>query len=207
MSNSPPVVVSPATAPYAELVQRARWLLVRRRVKLSQALFAGLVIKDVALGLRPHGPFNLADPASLAGWGLIAAGLALRSWAAGTLCKDSTVSRAGPYSLVRHPLYLGSFLLMFGFCAFVGDWMNWVVVAGPVALIYLCRVLDEEAWLERRHPTLWAEYARRTPRFVPRTFRAGGGPWRFTQWLQSQEFHAPIGVALGLAAIWLWSAV
>ncbi|MGH8104132.1 MAG: methyltransferase family protein, partial [bacterium] len=45
-------------------------------------------------------------------WGapLIVGGAALRIWAAGTIKKQQTLAQEGPYALMRHPLYFGSFL-------------------------------------------------------------------------------------------------
>ncbi len=206
MSNGSSVAAAPAAHAWvADRAQRARRMLVHRRVKITQALAAALIVLAAVQGRRPHDVLALGDPQTLLGLGLIFAGLALRSWAAGTLCKDSIISRTGPYSLIRHPLYVGSFLMMFGFCALVGAWENYLVVAGPVAIMYLCRVLDEEAWLARRHPEQWPQYSDQTPRFVPRRKRpVGGGDWSFCQWIQGQEYRAVVGVALGLGALRLW---
>src|SRR5438477_3135981 len=47
---------------------------------------------------------------------LVAAGCALRAWAAGYLLKGKRVAVGGPYAYVRNPLYLGSFMIGAGFC-------------------------------------------------------------------------------------------
>ena len=52
--------------------------------------------------------FSHPTPHSLAGWlAGVAAGLALRAWAAGHLAKNQRLAISGPYAFTRNPLYLG----------------------------------------------------------------------------------------------------
>ncbi len=70
------------------------------RVALSIVLISGLVIEDLVSGVVPHDILNLTDPRALAGLMLVLSGLALRSWAAGFLIKNSQLTTSGPYALV-----------------------------------------------------------------------------------------------------------
>ena len=85
---------------------------------------AGYVIGIVA--------FWYMDPtaASLAMGAVVAsAGEALRIWAAGHIEKGREVTRSGPYRLVRHPLYFGWALLVFGAPHMTGDRFTFAVVS------------------------------------------------------------------------------
>lgn len=64
----------------------------------------------------------------LAGGALIAAGQAIRFWAAGHLDKNIRLARGGPYRIVRHPLYMGSFLMGLGLAVAVEDPVVWAAV-------------------------------------------------------------------------------
>ena len=66
----------------------------------------------------------------LLGAGLVAAGTALRVWAAGHVEKSREVTSSGPYRFTRHPLYLGSTLLGLGIAVSANHlWLGLAVVA------------------------------------------------------------------------------
>lgn len=50
------------------------------------------------------------------GLGLILPGELLRIWACGHLIKNKRLTTTGPYAYVKNPLYVGTFLIMVGFC-------------------------------------------------------------------------------------------
>ncbi|MDH3941668.1 MAG: hypothetical protein OET46_11820, partial [Xanthomonadales bacterium] len=60
-----------------------------------------------------------AEPAGesrmVLGFVLAAVGQAWRIYAAGVIYKNRKLASTGAYSLVRHPLYLGNFLILVGF--------------------------------------------------------------------------------------------
>jgi len=116
---------------------------------------------------NPHNLANLTDYKVLLGLGLVFSGLALRSWAAGTLHKRTELTMSGPYGLVRHPLYIGSFMMMVGFCQLIDDAENIWFVLGPVLALNIYRALHEKI-SSRRVPDQWTEFARKVPRFFPR---------------------------------------
>ena len=191
----------PVETPWRRFVQ----YLVRRRVRISVVVFIALVVEDALEPLRPHAVTDLGDLKSMLGLGLVLGGLAIRSWAAGILHKQSQLTTSGPYSLVRHPLYVGSFMMMLGFCALIDDAENIWFVLGPFVGLYLLGILSEERTLGQRFGTRWRDYAKSVPRFLPRRLpHEMFSSWTMGQWLKNREYRA-VGAALaGLAAIQIW---
>lgn len=179
--------------------------VVRRRILLSIILFAAITAEDVAFGHKPHNILDLSDPLSALGLALVIGGLALRSWSTGILHKNQHLATTGPYSLVRNPLYVGSFCMMFGFCTIIGDLTNLLFIAGPVVLMYVLKVRQEEIYLSTHFPAEWIEYSSRTPRYLPRLGRHHlAAEWRFSQWLDSREYQAVAASLAGLVGLYLW---
>jgi protein-S-isoprenylcysteine O-methyltransferase Ste14 len=73
----------------------------------------------------------------------------------------------GLYSVVRHPLYLGNYLITLGLALFPRSW--WVaLVASLLFILYYERImLAEEAFLRREFGDDYAAWADRTPAFLP----------------------------------------
>jgi protein-S-isoprenylcysteine O-methyltransferase Ste14 len=185
--------------------RRAHELLMRHRVRISVVVFVALILEDVLEHCRPRDLADVHDPWMVAGLTLVVGGLALRSWAAGTLRKMAQLTTEGPYAAMRHPLYVGSFMMMVGFSDLINDEENIYVVCGPILLLYILKVLSEERQLAGKFGAAWNEYAARAPRFVPRRWpRHGFDAWSFKQWLGSREYRALAGGLLGLVALELW---
>ncbi|MGI8589200.1 MAG: methyltransferase family protein [Chloroflexia bacterium] len=112
-----------------------------------------------------------------AGLGLMAAGLVLRVWSLATLGRFFTsvvrthpghrVVRSGPYRLLRHPSYTGTFLTLLGFGLALGSWLGaaLLVLLPLPAYIYRMRV-EERVLLSALGPE-YAEYMRGTRRMLP----------------------------------------
>ncbi len=182
----------------------AAWL-VYRRVRLTLAVFAILLVEDVLIGVKPHGIFAYRDPEAVLGCMLIFAGLAVRSWSAGLLRKNRELTTIGPYALVRNPLYVGSFLIMCGFTTLIDDLENIFFVLGPIAGLLYLQVLYEERHMAKLFPSQWPQYACTVPRFFPRSLpSAAFAPWDANQWLGSREYNALGATLLGMLAVELW---
>ena len=117
----------------------------------------------------PHlSPFHVASYVALiAGFWLIAAAWRVLH-AAQTQGK---LAATGSYERVRHPQYAGFILIMIGFL------LQWPTLATllmfPVlVLVYRRLAIREENEVRERFGAAWEDYARRTPRFVPRRRRA-----------------------------------
>jgi protein-S-isoprenylcysteine O-methyltransferase Ste14 len=62
-----------------------------------------------------------------------------------------TVVSTGPYALVRHPMYLGALVMLFGTPLALGSWWG-LVPFGALALVIVLRLLDEERFLAKNLP-------------------------------------------------------
>ncbi|WP_231591949.1 isoprenylcysteine carboxylmethyltransferase family protein [Methanosarcina sp. WH1] len=64
---------------------------------------------------------------------------------------DQKVITTGPYSIVRHPMYLGGLIILFGVLLALGSWWGLLLLI-PFALIFIIRLLDEEKLLSKNLP-------------------------------------------------------
>jgi len=127
-----------------------------------------------------------APPVLWIGLSVVAAGEALRLWATGHLVKNEALTRSGPYAHVRHPLYLGTLLIVVGF-ALSGSSLELPGALVPAALLpialavffghYLPRKTRAEAErLKLRHGRDADDWLRAVPALVPRVRPARLGP-------------------------------
>lgn len=199
------VTTAPSPAPPSTFAESFQRFLVKRRITISIVLFASLVLVDLlVLHIKPRDVLALTDPFVAAGLALVLAGLLVRSWAAGTLHKNQQLTMTGPYSLVRNPLYFGSFLMMGGFCMIVNDPQTLWVVIGPVAAIYWLVVKYEERTLLRCFPETFPAYRASTPAIIPRRLTPKLTGWSLAQWRANGEYNAWFGSLLALAGLYAW---
>jgi protein-S-isoprenylcysteine O-methyltransferase Ste14 len=183
--------------------------LVVQRVTISLVVFSLLLLKDIVTGTRPHDTWNLHDPFTVGGLALVLGGLAIRSWAAGVIKKTKVLATNGPYRLCRHPLYLGSLMMMLGFCIIVSNLLDACIVFGPVLVIYILTMRREERRLAERHGEAWTQYAAISPRLFPyRVFHnllgGLGAEWSLSQWLNNREYNAAATTLAALACLHFW---
>jgi len=81
--------------------------------------------------------------------------------------KAKTLNTTGMYSIMRHPLYFGNFLIMLGIAMFLGVW--WLpAFAILIFWLYYERIMiAEEQFLKSKFGDHYLEWANRTPLFVP----------------------------------------
>jgi hypothetical protein len=104
--------------------------------------------------------------------------------------------------MVRNPLYLGSFLMVIGFCLLANDLMNLWIAAAVLILLYVPKVRSEERFLSGQFPAEWAPYAAETPRFLPRlTVWPSFAGWRPALWMKSREYQAVAATLAGIIAL------
>ncbi len=158
-----------------EWTEAGRWLF-RWRSYLPLAVLAYLLLLEAA---TPDAGFMGRDAAAVLGLLIAASGLGLRAWAvghvpAGTSSRGtreigaSTLNTDGLYSAVRHPLYLGNFLIWMGLAVQAAH-VSGVLVSALVFWVYYERImLAEERFLTEKFGVEFDTWSRRTPAFIPR---------------------------------------
>ncbi len=153
--------------------------------------------------------FSRPSPRSILLGGLIGVvGLWLRAYAAGYLHKQEILTTAGPYAYTRNPLYLGSAVMALGAAISMRSWISASLLLLYFAIFYSMVMRREEAELRTRHGSIFEEYMRAVPLFLPRlgpAKLAGGaaGSFSFAQYKKNHEWQAALGFLLLLAALLL----
>jgi protein-S-isoprenylcysteine O-methyltransferase Ste14 len=80
----------------------------------------------------------------------------------------NTLNTTGIYSVVRHPLYLGNYLILFGMALWPHVWWLAGLTSCFFALYYERIMLAEEAFLRERFGGAFEAWAAATPAFIPR---------------------------------------
>ncbi|QDT05149.1 Isoprenylcysteine carboxyl methyltransferase (ICMT) family protein [Rubripirellula lacrimiformis] len=138
-------------------------------------LIVTAVLRYPVIELHP----NLHFVWSIISLGVSLVGLAVRCHAVGhaadgtsgrntkTLVAE-TLSTSGFYSVVRHPLYLGNFLIALGIV--LHSAAPWLVVVYLMAFtLYYERIMfTEEAFLRKKFGRVFTDWSNRTPAFVPK---------------------------------------
>lgn len=189
----------------SDLRRQAAEFFIARRVRITALAAVAIVIRTLTSGESPHSLWGDHDLKSMLGAALVVSGLAVRSWAAGILQKNKSLATTGPYALMRNPLYLGSVLVLAGFAVLFNDESETVLLAVPLAALYVLQVLHEEQKLQDGFGAGWVLYAASVPRFIPRSLSTDGlSTWRMQNWLSNREYRAAAAVLLGLLAMEFW---
>ena len=132
---------------------------------------------------------------------IVAAGEALRFWAAGHIKKNEELTTSGPYAYIQSPIYLGSFIIATGLCIMSRNSVIWVIAAAVYFLSYIPRKQEKEwARLENNFGEKFLKYKKDVPYLIPtKTLpysEAEMKPWSFAQAIENNEHQVAIGVAL-----------
>jgi protein-S-isoprenylcysteine O-methyltransferase Ste14 len=107
---------------------------------------------------------------------LAAAGLAYSVWGLAYLRRSFSIIpearrlvTGGPYSLSRHPVYLGEIATALGVNLATGGWLSGLAIAYFI-VCELLRMGWEERILAQAFPAEYPEYARRVTRYLPNPF-------------------------------------
>jgi protein-S-isoprenylcysteine O-methyltransferase Ste14 len=145
--------------------------------------------------------FWLARPTAssiAAGLGIAIVGEAVRVWASGHIDKGVEITRSGPYRFVRHPLYLGSTLMGFGFMVAAARPIVALIVAAYLGLTLVAAMRTEEAVLDERFAGQYSAY--REGRSV-----ASDRPFSFARVVRNREHRALAGLVIGWGILyWRW---
>lgn len=79
-----------------------------------------------------------------------------------------TLNTTGMYSIVRHPLYLGNFIINLGLVLFIQVWWLALIVWLGFWLFYKRIIFAEEEFLRKKLGDLFLAWAKETPMFFPK---------------------------------------
>jgi protein-S-isoprenylcysteine O-methyltransferase Ste14 len=133
--------------------------------------FSALVSPFLPGGDRREGLVLVADILATIGLAYSVWGLAYLRRSFSIIPEARRLVTGGPYSLSRHPVYLGEILAAIGINLATAGW------PGGLAIVYfivceLLRIRWEEGVLARAFPSDYPSYARRVPRYFPNPLKA-----------------------------------
>jgi len=106
---------------------------------------------------------------------LVGLAAALRTWAASHLQSDvvhdpnlraNVLVAGGPYRYVRHPLYLGTFLLAIGL-GMLASRLGFAILVGGMVIRGFRLIRREETELDRQQAEGFREFCQRVPKLIP----------------------------------------
>jgi protein-S-isoprenylcysteine O-methyltransferase Ste14 len=180
----------PAPGIVVEATFAGRWLF-RWRSYLPLVVLAYVLVVAAVRPIPPGG--RAAIPWwSAAGIFLGLLGYLFRAWTVGHVPMGTSgrgtadpiaasLNTRGTYSVVRHPLYFGNFLLWMGTTVVAGSLSALLVVALAFWVYYERIMIAEERFLYERFGNDFREWARQTPAFWP----------DFHQWVPSPHVFSP----------------
>jgi protein-S-isoprenylcysteine O-methyltransferase Ste14/membrane-associated phospholipid phosphatase/SAM-dependent methyltransferase len=143
------------------------WLRKRRTLALKIA-FPIIIAENIIDGEKPHelGFLDISTMAAI-GLALVIVGTLIRFLARGHFRKNCLVT-TGPYALIRHPLYLGSLLVVAGVLFQLNDWLfNWSVITPLVVVFYGASIIHKERSSEKMFGRQWQSYKSKVPCIIP----------------------------------------
>lgn len=136
----------------------------------------------------------------------VALGFLIRAYTIGTTPRGTsgrntrqqvaeTLNTSGIYSIVRHPLYLGNYLMWAGLALFTFNLWYFLIISLIFWIYYERIMFAEEMFLQRRFGNLFTEWASHVPAFFPRLglFRSPSMPFSFKSVLR-REYSGVLAV-------------
>ena len=120
--------------------------------------------------------------------------------------KIGSLITAGPYAYVRHPLYLGTFLLGAGFCIIVGNFWLSLLALAFFLIVYRRKMAREEALLHGELGTPYLAYHAAVPQWLPTGTRYANrqGQWSWQGVLASKEWKTVVWVIALTISLYFW---
>jgi protein-S-isoprenylcysteine O-methyltransferase Ste14 len=127
----------------------------------------------------------------------------IQLWCFASLDKNSTLTARGPYTMVRNPMYLGRFFIVFGFLMLLAS--GWILLAYTILYwLYMdARVQREEAHLRPIFGAAYERYCATVRRFLP-NWPVTGEPVAYWSWQLFRQNNAGFNLMATLAG---WAAI
>ncbi len=101
------------------------------------------------------------------GGAVAAIGAAVRMWASGYVMKNKELATNGPYAYVRHPLYVGNILLLFGFSIASSQIWPFVLMAALLWFYYPPTISYEDNKLRDIFGDEWVAWSKNIHALIP----------------------------------------
>jgi protein-S-isoprenylcysteine O-methyltransferase Ste14 len=134
------------------------------------------ILRTGGLGLLTNMIILYYLPLSVAGVVVVACGIGFAIWARRTLSsnwsativlkKGQTLTKTGPYSIVRHPIYTGMFFGAIGSFVAIGNIITLIWAVGIIIFV-LNRVRVEEKLMSEKFGKEYTEYQKETKKIIP----------------------------------------
>jgi len=162
-------------------------------MRLTYGLLVLLIVWLIWADVRP---WAINTWPGFAGFGLVIVGLGIRAWSAGFIAKARQLATNGPYALSRHPLYLGSFLLVLGLACTLGSVRFLLIACVVFAFLYTPVIKNEERLLAQQFGDAWDDFCQNVSWCGPKRLPVAlSGHWSLAQWRENREYE---GTMLGL---------
>jgi protein-S-isoprenylcysteine O-methyltransferase Ste14 len=122
-------------------------------------------------------PYESNLAATIVGFIILWFGVVLRNYSIRILGKhftptiqlqqDHDLITAGPYSIIRHPSYLGALLAIVGIAIFFNSLIGTIAACIAMMIAYVVRIDAEEKALESLFGSKYQEYQQRTKKLIP----------------------------------------
>jgi protein-S-isoprenylcysteine O-methyltransferase Ste14 len=158
------------------------------------------------------------EPSLRIGVAVVLLGAAFRLWADGYVGhvkvnraerntpKIGRLITGGPYAYVRHPLYVGTFLIGAGFCIAARSILMAVAGLAFFFLVYRRKATEEEQTILGEWGKEYVAYRRAVPKWMPtlRPYAGAYGEWRWEGIRASREWKTLLWVLIGLVGVYFW---
>jgi protein-S-isoprenylcysteine O-methyltransferase Ste14 len=144
------------------------WWMHDNRRSMTGALVACAAVVSIMTRPALRAETGGEETVDAVAWAMVAGGLALRLWATVFIGgqKNRRLVTTGPYRIVRHPLYLGSALALFGIVLMAQRF--WALLPTAVLLmVYGLVAAVEDRRLGKQFPDDSEPYRRRTRAWWP----------------------------------------
>ncbi len=144
--------------------------LLKARINHTRFYIGLLVILTLSCGARLSEHLTLFKLLQWSGYALVIFGVFIRVYCSVYIGgrKNDDLVMDGPFSIVRNPLYVGSFIATVGIGLQSGSFLLMALLVLGFVVYYPIVVRREEAFLTQRFGQPYTDYMTRTPRFLPK---------------------------------------
>ncbi len=138
------------------------------RTRSLKIIFPILIVENIITGEKPNelNPWEEISAIAIVGIALIYLGAMMRLWARGHF-ERGRLFTTGPYAIVRHPLYLGSLLIVIGLLLILDDPLSWAIILPLWVTFHTAAIIYEERSLQSHFGRQWTVYKANVPAILP----------------------------------------